>query len=227
MSTRSRTLGTGFAVTVALFSMPAVAQDGTRKVTGPEPGKCIFSTKVMPKDRFSDPAYSRVKTVFTLSDPIAVRCFYENGAQDNYKSLGSQANTMRDSGKYFAELEWTNENARGSFSDFRIKAVNHNFRTGWTQQRYDLTSDYAECDFKLRGQDQRKYRAKSDGCIDFAGFIQSRGVGDPGQQEFCIRIFMRFANSKQWRSVGNEQRYEPVYIEKTMARGCFKVDLSE
>lgn len=210
---------------VTLLAAPLSAQDGTRTVSGPERGECIFSTEVMPKNQFSHSAYKKVKTVFSASDPIAVRCFYEDGNQSNYRSLGSVANSMRDSGKYYAEFEWTNENSRSSFSDFRIKAVNHNYNGSWDQQRYDLTSDYAECDFKLRGRDKSKYRAKSDGCMDFAGFIKSRNISNPGQQEFCVRIFMKFANSKQWRTIGNEQRLEPVYVEKTMSRGCFKVDL--
>lgn len=217
------------AVVLGAFLMtlgvPSYAQDGTRSVSGPERGKCIFSTKVMPKNDFSHSAYKKVKSLFSPGEPIAVRCFYENGEQSNYRSLGSVANSLRDSGKYYAELEWTNENSRSSFSDFRIKAVNHNYNGSWDQQRYDLTSDYAECDFKLRGRDKSKYRAKADGCMDFAGFVQSRDISDPGQQEFCVRIFMKFANSKQWRTVGNEERLEPVYVEKTMSRGCFKVDL--
>lgn len=215
----------------SLISSETAADVGKRTVRGPEPGQCIFSTRVMPKGEFRDPAYSLVKTVFTENEPIAVRCFYELGQQAEYARLGRIANSMRDSGKYFAEYEWTKpDGAPGSHSDFRIVAYNHNYTADWDQQRYDLTDDYAACDFQLKGNDAREFGAKPSGCMDFARFteLQSRAlrVPPPEQPEFCIRIFMKFANTRSLRNVGNSVREEPDYVEKTMARGCFAVDLS-
>ncbi|MEM9837652.1 MAG: hypothetical protein AAF830_00710 [Pseudomonadota bacterium] len=213
------------------LSHSAAAADGQRTVKGPEPGKCIFSTEVMPKGDFRNSAYRKVKDTFALGDPIAVRCFYEMGQQSNYASLGRVANSMRDSGKYYAEYEWTKpDGSPGSHSDFRIVAYNHNFRADWDQQRYDLTDDHAACDFQIKGRKQQEFGAKSSGCMDFAKFTQIQSkkmrVKAPETPEFCIRVFMKFANTRSLRTVGNDLREEPDYVEKTMARGCFKVDLT-
>ncbi|MEM7701702.1 MAG: hypothetical protein AAF251_07160 [Pseudomonadota bacterium] len=212
------------------LAVPSIvsADDGGKTVRGPEPGKCIFSTEVMPKDKFSHRSYSKVKDLFKPTDPIAVRCFYEGGAQSNFAKLGRVANTMRDSATFFSELEWINTTGGGSFSDFRIVAYKQSYNAGWTSQRFDLTSHHAVCDFKLKGQKAREYGAHSDGCVNYQRFMETAGKkygrNPTGPQEFCVRLFVRFANASQWRTVGNERRYEPDYVEKTMARGCFKID---
>ena len=220
-----------FVASIIVCTSPSFADQQTRQLSGPELGKCVFSTEVMPKNSFGHSAYSKVTTDFESGDPIAARCFYELGSQENYAALGRVANSMRDSGKYFAELEWTKpDGAIGSHSDFRIVAYKHNFRNDWDQQRYDLTSDFAECDFKLKGDEKRKFGAKSDGCMNFDKFthLQSKKlkVSVPESPEFCVRIFMNFANSESIRTIGGQVQKIPDYVEKTMARGCFNVNLS-
>lgn len=213
------------AVAIGLFPSTGSAQTDLAKT---HMGECIFSTDVMPKNDFSHPAYSKITRQFTDSDPIAARCFYGEGVQEKYAKLGRIANSMRDEGKYFAEYEWIKpDEAGGSHDDFRIVAYNHNFRADWNQQRYDLTSDHAECDFKIKGDKKRQFGAKSDGCMDFSRFtkLQSQrlGVSAPTNPEFCVRVFVKFANREIYEETNGAIVREPDYVEKTMARGCFKV----
>lgn len=210
-----------------LFSAAsASAQDGTRTVSSNEPGNCIFSTDVMPNGQFSHPAYKKVKTLFQVDEVIAGRCFYEEGSQQSYFSRGKVANTMRDAKRYFVELEWMNPRSTGSFKDYTVKSAYHNVNAGWDQQRYAVSPNFSDCNFKFSGSDIAKNNARPNGCVDFAGFIRSQKIPDPGQEEFCIRVYMKFADAWTYRTIGGTTRKEPEYLEKTMARGCFKIDFT-
>ncbi len=218
-----------FAVFVPLFSASA---EPFRTVTMVEPGKCIFSTSVMPNNRFSDPAYRRVTSVFEAGEKIAARCFYGLKNQEAYYSLGRVANTLRDSGKYYYELEWIRpEGVGGSFRELSIKTYNQNYNPDWNQQRFNMTPGFGECSVDFKGDAARKYGADSNGCMDYVGYIKQQAkrfnFSPPAQSEFCVRVYMKYANSEEFRQSGASVVKEPIYTKKTMSEGCFTVDMSK
>ncbi len=229
-----KTVTAVLAPALYLSCTPAQAESGPyQRVAGPQPGKCIFSTQLMPPDKYSDPAYSRVTANFSEGDRIHIRCFYAQPLRE-YAKLGSTGNTLRDKQTYYAHLIWKRkyENTPGKDA--------HNLATVWRsytnpslrRERFELM-DSDTCSFEFKDFRAKKYGAFPSGCVNLGNNIRKfAGVSRPQLRvpevaEVCVRVRLASANAWRTRQENNTYVREPDYKNKVIAEGCFNYKMND
>ncbi|MEO9600264.1 hypothetical protein [Parasphingorhabdus sp.] len=221
---------------MASFILPvsnAQAEGPFRKVSGPAPGKCIFSSDLMPPDRYSDPAYSKVTSNFVEGEPIHIRCFYKQPLS-HYAKLGSVANTLRNKNTYYVHLLWKRKFENNSGNDEHGLAVVWRSYTnpGLKRERFELM-DSKNCSFEFKDFRAKKYGAFPSGCVNLGNNIRKYAENSryrvPERTEICVRVRVASANGYRNRSTNTNNVREPDYRNTIIAEDCFnyKLDASK
>jgi hypothetical protein len=223
------TLTTGLLLVAAGALAANQAPSPHRKVDTSGVGNCVFSNETLPFQK--DSSY-KLKTQFSVPEPVYARCYFPKQIQD-YKSLGSVYNSIRDDNRYGAEL--IHQTASNGFTMDQVNQGLNAAENG-DQQAFDLAGT-ASSDFGYRDramaerEGAKEFNEKKNRFIlalpKLAKYLSLADKKYPYTINLCVRTFVTISNQ-----IEEESKYDsstkktiitkkPIYKTQTIAKGCF------